>query len=82
MMRAPALAELAIRYGREHQIDPTHVVLNCAHNNKEIFALCVSAANRIAAGRSDQSILTQAAHDYLIEGLSPDNEYLLRNLIA
>jgi hypothetical protein len=82
MMRAPALAELAIRYGREHQIDPTHVVLNCAHNNKEIFALCVSAANHIAAGRSDQSILTQAAHDYLIEGLSPDNEHLLRNLIA
>lgn len=82
MMKAPRLAELAIRYGLEHYIDPTHVVLNCAHNNNKIYALCVGAANCIAGGRSDQSIIAQATYANLADGLSPDSEHLLRNLIA
>lgn len=82
MMKAPRLAELAIRYGREHRIDPTHVVLNCAHNNKKLFPLCVSAANLIAGDRSDQQTVTQAVSNNLADGLNPDSEHLLRNLIA
>lgn len=82
MMKAPRLAELAIRYGREHHIDPTHIVLNCAHNNNGIYPLCVSAANHIAGGVSDQSVVGQAAYYYLAGSIDPDSEHLLRNLIA
>ncbi|MFC5694525.1 ImmA/IrrE family metallo-endopeptidase [Pseudomonas sp. GCM10022186] len=79
---APQLAEMAVRYGRENHIDPTHVVLNCAFNDNNIFPLCVAAANLIAGERTDQAAVTQAAYDNLIDGLNPDSEHLLRNLIA
>jgi len=82
MMKAPALAHSAVQYGRQNNIDPTHVVLNCAHNNHRIYALCVSAANLLSAGRNDQELISEAVFNRLGDNLSPDNENLLRNLIA
>lgn len=82
MIKATALAHLAAQYGHKHNIDPTHVVLNCAHNNHRIYALCVSAANLLSGGRKDQELISEAVFNRLGENLSPDNENLLRNLIA
>lgn len=82
LMKAPVLARLATQYGHDHQIDPTHVVLNCAHNNKSIFALCVSAANLIAGGNTDQTTVSEMVFQHLRENLKEDSEHLLRKLIA
>ncbi len=82
MIKAPALAKLAVQYGHKKNIDPTHVVLNCAHNNPRIYALCVGAANLLSGGRRDQELISEAVINRLGDNLSPDNENLLRNLIA
>lgn len=81
-VKGPELARMAVQYGRDHQIDPTHVALNCAHSENSIFALCVSAVNEIANGPTDQQVITQRVNQYLSEDLNSDDEHLLRNLIA
>ncbi|WP_024698013.1 ImmA/IrrE family metallo-endopeptidase [Pseudomonas avellanae] len=82
LVRAPVLAQLAVTYGKEHKIDPTHVVLNCAHNNKKLFPLCVAAANLIPGNTTDQQLITARVFKALDGGLAEDSEHLLRNLIA
>jgi len=82
LMKTPMLARLATQYGKDHQIDPTHIVLNCAHNDKRIFALCVSAANFIAGESTDQEVVTDFVFRQLQENLKDDSEHLLRKLIA
>jgi len=82
LMQARSLADTATRFGRERQIDPTHAVLNVAHNNRKIFPLCVSAVKEISGKTTDQEVVRERALGYLAEGLDPDSEHLLRNLIA
>ncbi|MCO8310345.1 ImmA/IrrE family metallo-endopeptidase [Pseudomonas mandelii] len=82
LMKTAMLARLAIQYGKDHKIDPTHIVLNCAHNDKRIFALCVSAANFIAGESTDQEMVTDFVFRQLQENLKDDSEHLLRKLIA
>ncbi|PYD84539.1 hypothetical protein DNF23_53990, partial [Pseudomonas syringae pv. pisi] len=79
---APQLAETAVRFGKERKIDPTHAVLNVAHNNKEIFPLCVGALKEISGAVSDQDVVSERVFSNLNDGLDPDSEHLLRNLIA
>lgn len=82
LMKAPALAQLAIQYGKDNKIDPTHIVLNCAHNNKKLFPLCVSAANLIGGESTDQALVSDFVFRHLQENLKDDSEHLLRKLIA
>jgi hypothetical protein len=82
LIKAPALARQAIQYGSEHRIDPTHIVLNCAHNNKRLFPLCVSAANLIAGESTDQAMVSDFVFRQLQDNLKDDSEHLLRKLIA
>jgi len=82
LMQARPLADTAIRFGKERQIDPTHAVLNVAHNNPKIFPLCVSAVKEISGQITDQDVVREHALGYLADGLDPDSEHLLRNLIA
>ncbi|WP_095192142.1 ImmA/IrrE family metallo-endopeptidase [Pseudomonas sp. Irchel 3A7] len=82
LVKAPVLARMAMQYGKDHQIDPTHIVLNCAHNNKSIFALCVSAANFIAGENTDRAMVADFVFRQLRENLKNDSEHLLRKLIA
>lgn len=82
LVKAPVLARQAVQYGKDHKIDPTHIVLNCAHNNKNLFGLCVSAANLIAGDSTDQSMVSDFVFRNLRENLKDDSEHLLRKLIA
>lgn len=82
LIKAPALAHQAIQYGRHHNIDPTHIVLNCAHNNRRLFPLCVSAANLIAGDSTDQALVSDFVFQQLQDNLKDDSEHLLRKLIA
>jgi hypothetical protein len=82
LIKAPVLARQAVQYGAEHKIDPTHIVLNCAHNDKRLFPLCVSAANFIAGESTDQSLVSDVVFRHLQGNLKHDSEHLLRKLIA
>lgn len=82
LIKAPVLARLAVQYGAEHKIDPTHIVLNCAHNNNRLFPLCVSAANLIAGESTDQALISDFVFQKLEGNLKEDGEHLLRKLIA
>lgn len=81
-MKAIPLAELAKRTGEQRKIDPSHLVMSCAHNDKSYYGLYVGAANILGGGVDDQWIVTEKALQNLEGGLSPDSEHLLRNLIA
>ncbi|CAE6888741.1 Peptidase_M78 domain-containing protein [Pseudomonas marincola] len=81
-VKAPVLARMAIEYGENNQIDPTHVLLNLAHNDRALYPLCISAIKSISDSVSDQSRITSSAGSHLISGLSSDNEHLLRSLIG
>lgn len=82
LIKAPVLARQAVQYGKAHKIDPTHIVLNCAHNNNRLFPLCVSAVNLIAGESTDQSLVSAFVFQKLQGNLKHDSEHLLRNLIA
>lgn len=82
LFKANALADIATNFGRDRQIEPTHVVLNVAHNNPGIFGLCVGAVKAISGQITDQEVVRERALSKLAEGLDPDGEHLLRNLIA
>lgn len=79
---APKLAELAVVYGRQNNIDPTHVVLNCAHNKPQLFPLCVKAANLLGGNESDQALIGRKLFEELSDRLNSEGEHLLRKLIA
>lgn len=82
LVQAAQLAETAIRFGQDRKIDPTHAVLNVAHNNPKIYPLCVSAVKTISGAMTDQEIVRERALGNLADGIDPDSEHLLRNLIA
>ncbi|MDK2751720.1 MAG: ImmA/IrrE family metallo-endopeptidase [Halomonas meridiana] len=82
LVKANTLADIATRFGRERHIDPTHVVLNVAHNNPKLFGLCVGAAKAISGPLTDQDVVRERAMGNLADGLDPDSEHLLRKLIA
>jgi len=82
LVQARPLADTAIRFGKERQIDPTHAVLNVAHNAPKLFPLCVSAVKVISGESTDQTVVRERALGNLADGLDPDSEHLLRNLIA
>lgn len=81
-IKALHLAGLATDKGRETKIDPSHVLLSCAHRDPSIYPLCVAALKQLAAGHSDQDLVTNMALHHLAEGLRADSEHLLRNLIV
>lgn len=82
LIKANALADIATRFGRDRQIDPTHAVLNVAHNSPKIFGLCVGAVKSISGPLTDQDLIRERALSNLADGLDPDSEHLLRTLIA
>ena len=82
LIKASVLARQAVQYGEEHKIDPTHIVLNCAHNNKRLFPLCVSAANFLVGKSTDPSLVTDFVFKPLQGNLKHDSEHLLRKIIA
>ncbi|NAT22097.1 ImmA/IrrE family metallo-endopeptidase [Pseudomonas syringae] len=47
-MSAPSLARLVSNYGVANSIDPTHVVLNCAHNGN-YWGLCTNTLKLLAS---------------------------------
>lgn len=82
LVRASALADIAIRFGRDRQIDPTHAVLNVAHNSPKLFGLCVNAVKLISGSLTDQDLVCERVLSNLTDRLDPDSAHLLRNLIA
>ncbi|PKI25667.1 ImmA/IrrE family metallo-endopeptidase [Pseudomonas monteilii] len=82
LVKANTLADIAIRFGKERQIDPTHAVLNVAHNSPKLFGLCVNAVKAISGPLTDQDVVRERVFGNLADGIDPDSEHLLRNLIA
>ncbi|WP_312935247.1 ImmA/IrrE family metallo-endopeptidase [Pseudomonas sp.] len=82
LIQARPLADTAVQFGKERQIDPTHAVLNVAHYAPKLFPLCVSAVKVISGESTDQAIVRERALGNLADGLDPDSEHMLRNLIA
>lgn len=82
LIQARQLADTAIRFGKDRKIDPTHAVLNVAHNNNQVYPLCVSAVKEISGPTTDQEVVRGRVLSNLADGLDPDSEHLLRNLIA
>jgi Zn-dependent peptidase ImmA (M78 family) len=81
-MNAARLANLASAEGVRRKVDPTHLVMSCAHNDKKYYALFVGAANILGGDIDDQSVVTNKVFEQISSGLTADAEHLLRNLIA
>lgn len=78
---APVLAKLAVDFGKLHAIDPTHVVLNCAHNGN-FWPLCTATLNVLAEGRKDQEIVTKHLLSNVSKELKEDSLSLLGTLVG
>lgn len=81
-MKAEPLANLARLEGLKRKIDPTHIVMSCAHSDKKYYGLYVGAANILGGGVDDQAVISRKVFENLSSSLKPDAEHLLRNLIA
>lgn len=78
---APTLARLAEDYGRQHAIDPTHVLLNSAHNGN-FWPLCTKTLGILAEGRKDSDLISQHLFANIQDGLKEDSLSLLGNLVG
>lgn len=78
------LARAAKDHGEAHNIDPLHIVLNYAYNNKNHWSTAEAAIKLIAASKdSDQVILKEKLFDALDpDYLTEDDSRALRHLIG
>ncbi|PBQ22009.1 hypothetical protein CCL08_01690 [Pseudomonas congelans] len=79
-MSAPSLAQVVSNYGVVNGIDPTHVVLNCAHNGN-YWGLCTNTLKLLASEMPDQKIVTSYLFRNLAEEIKEDSLELLRTLV-
>ncbi|SFQ07000.1 ImmA/IrrE family metallo-endopeptidase [Pseudomonas sp. NFPP28] len=80
-MAAPVLAQLAIDFGKRHAIDPTHVLLNCAHNGN-FWPLCTKTLSVIAQGRKDSELISKYLFANVQDALKEDSLSLLGTLVG
>lgn len=80
-IKSNTLARLAIDYGRENKIDPSHVLLNAAHNRKDAYPLCIAAV-KLLRNKPDQALLAHKLFERVSDEIKPDSEDLLRNLVC
>lgn len=78
-LNANGLANAALRYGEDHQIDPLHIVLNYCYT-KNHWPVAANAIKNIAAGEvTDQQKITIALQQFIdFDDLSEDNIDLLK----
>lgn len=81
-IKGPVLANLATQYGATHKIDPTHVLLNAAHNRRDAYPMCIAAINVIANGLTDQTLIAEKLFSEISDNINIENEELLRNLVC
>lgn len=79
--KAPILARMAIDYGKQHSIDPTHVVLNSAHNGN-FWPLCTATLNVLSEGRKDKDLVNKYLFDNVRSELKEDSLSLLGTLVG
>lgn len=78
-----ALAELAISFGLEHKIDPTHVLLNSAHNGN-FWPLCTNTLKILGSRSSeiDQEVIARHLFNNISPETKEDDLELLRKLVG
>lgn len=79
--KAPVLAHMAIEYGKQHSIDPTHVVLNSAHNGN-FWALCTATLKVMSGDRKDQDLVNRLLLENVKDELKEDSLSLLGTLVG
>lgn len=79
-MPAPDLARVVSNYGSANRIDPTHVLLNCAHNGN-FWPLCTKTLKLLAQGGSDKALVSSYLFSNLAEEIKEDSLDLLRALV-
>lgn len=80
-MAAPALAKTAREFGLRHAIDPTHVLLNCAHNGN-FWPLCTKTLGILAEGRKDNDLISKHLFANIQDDLKEDSLSLLGTLVG
>ncbi|MGF6590693.1 ImmA/IrrE family metallo-endopeptidase [Pseudomonas sp. 2835] len=78
---APVLARMAKEFGTQHAIDPTHVLLNSAHNGN-FWPLCTATLGVLAEGRKDQELIAQHLLANVQSDLKEDSLALLGTLVG
>lgn len=80
-MPAPTLAIMAIEYGKQHAIDPTHVLLNSAHNGN-FWPLCTKTLGILSEGRKDNSLVSKYLFANIQDDIKEDSLSLLGTLVG
>ncbi|WP_447891389.1 ImmA/IrrE family metallo-endopeptidase [Pseudomonas atacamensis] len=78
---APTLARLAEDFGRQHAIDPTHVLLNSAHNGN-FWPLCMKTLGILSEGKKDSEVISHKLFANIQDDLKEDSRTLLGNLVG
>jgi Zn-dependent peptidase ImmA (M78 family) len=78
---APTLAKMAEEFGVQHAIDPTHVLLNSAHNGN-FWPLCTKTLGILAEGRKDHDLVTKYLFENIQEDIKEDSLSLLGTLVG
>ncbi|CAI8807186.1 HTH-type transcriptional regulator / antitoxin HigA [Pseudomonas zeae] len=80
-MPAPTLARMANEFGRAHAIDPTHVLLNSAHNGN-FWPLCTKTLGILSEDKKDNSVVAKHLFANIQDGLKEDSLSLLGALVG
>jgi len=80
-MPAATLARMAEDFGRQHAIDPTHVLLNSAHNGN-FWPLCTKTLGVLAEGRKDHDLVSKYLFENIQEDIKEDSLSLLGTLVG
>lgn len=77
------LAGAAVRYGKEHRIEPLHIALNYGHTQEQ-WAIATQAVKLIGQGKStEQQVLVQALLDSLdLDAMQEDDLAALKQLMG
>jgi hypothetical protein len=85
LVRAPMLALRVQRYGRQHHVDPGHVLLNLAQTSgklgKSLYALAISALKLIEPENSASRLFRDALRQHLaVDELAAESAEFLQHL--
>lgn len=82
LYKAETLADLAISFGSERKIDPTHVILNCAYN-EGLWPLCASTLKILGnTNETDKETIARHLFNNISSEIKEDNLELLRTLVG
>lgn len=78
---AVTLARMAEDFGMKHAIDPTHVLLNSAHNG-DFWPLCTKTLGILSEGKKDSDLISRHLFANIQDDLKEDSRSLLGTLVG